>query len=120
MHAGGAFLRPVFPGSRWNFQRATGPQHWTPARPPPPRASAAREPLRSGEVPGNSSISPIAAAFARNQKQAPPPRQPGAGNWALRQGWVRAGRPERPPGSTGPRRRWGALLSARAVLGAHP
>ena len=122
VHAGGAFPRLVFPGSRWNFQRATGPRHWTPARPPPPPASAAREPLRSRRGSRKLLDFPVAAAFARNRNPGPaPPRQPGAGNWGLRPGlgqnWAAGAAP---PGSTGRRRRWGALLSARAALGAHP
>ncbi|XP_042105387.1 uncharacterized protein LOC114114850 [Ovis aries] len=97
VHAGGAFLRPVFPGSRWNFQRATGPRHWTPARPPPPRASAAREPLRSRRGSRKLLDFPIAAAFARNRNPGPAPRasrELATGPCA--RGWVRTGRPERP------------------------
>lgn len=35
VHSGGAFPRPVFPSSLWNFQTAKGPRHWMPARPLP-------------------------------------------------------------------------------------
>ena len=92
MHAGGAFPRPVFPGSRWNFQRATGPRRWTPARPPPPPASAAREPLRSRRGSRKLLDFPVAAAFARNRNPGPAPlasRELATG--ACARGWVRLG-----------------------------
>lgn len=84
VHSGGAFPRPVFPRSRWNFQRATDPRHWTPARPPPPPPSAACEPLRSRLGSRKLLDFPVASAFARNRNPGPAPRAGwGLGDWGL-------------------------------------
>lgn len=84
MHSGGAFPGPVFPSSRWNFQKATDPRHWTPPVPRPPQP---REPQRSRRGSRKLLDFPVAAAFARNRnpRPAPPTRPSGTrcGGWGL-------------------------------------
>lgn len=84
VHSGGAFPGPVFPSSRWNFQKATDPRHWTPPVPRPPQP---REPQRSRRGSRKLLDFPVAAAFARNRnpRPAPPTRPSGTrcGGWGL-------------------------------------
>lgn len=103
VHSGGAFPGPVFPCSRWNFQRATGPRHWTPACSPPPcrRANI----TAPGAVPGNSSISLSPLRLQETETQSPPlqrgpadrsprlprPQCPGAGLGGPLSAWARHG-----------------------------
>lgn len=84
VHAGGAFPGRVFPSSSWNFQRATGPRHWTAARHP----LLPREPQRSRRGSRKFLGFPVAAALARNRNPgpAPParPRSTRSGGWGPR------------------------------------
>lgn len=63
----GLFRGRFSPSSRWNFQRVTGPRHWTP---PAARRANLSTP---GAVPGNSSISLSPRRLQETETQAPPP-----------------------------------------------
>lgn len=71
MHSGGAFPEPVFPSSRWNFQRALGPRTLDVCPSSIPRRRRANL-STPGEVPGNSSISLLSRRLQETETQAPP------------------------------------------------
>lgn len=85
-HVRGAFPGPVFPSSRWNFQRISGPRRRTPCRPCPRRRANLSTP---GSVPGNSSISLSRRRLQETETQAPPPTDPPRGTGSrAKQSWV--------------------------------